>query len=317
MKTRILTGLAIFFIVAVMFLTKIIIPTTIVFDIFVGLLAILAAFEIANILSKSERHCHKYLIVLFPIAFYAYLYLSMHFQAGAIVALLIAIAVIALFFIASVVISLCTMGKTQTEMNNNKIRYGTFRYSLTKAFNTILGCLYPTVLLMLLVPLNHLQDISYIFTTIITEPLITSTVILGLCFVIAFSCDTFAYCTGKLIGGKKLAPKISPEKTIAGAIGGTVWTIIIVVALFALLNSITSIGQAFSALGLNWWKIIIIAFAGSILCQFGDLFESLMKRRANVKDSGDFLPGHGGILDRIDGLLFVIPFVFVLFLLLI
>ena len=317
MKTRTLTGLAIAFIAIVVFLTKIIIPTTIVFDVFIGIIAIIAAYEIAALLKKSGRNNHNYLIIAFPIAFYVLLFLAMHFSLSALLTGVLAAALLALFFAVSVIITLCSPMNTAKEIKNSRTSSGTFKYSLSKGLNTVLGILYPTVPFMLLVPINHLSDISYVFSTTITNPELTSTILLALVFVIAFICDTFAYLTGKLIGGKKLVPHISPNKTIAGSIGGFVWTMFILVTLFIVLNSVDLIAQVFAALSLTWWKVLIIGFVGSLVCQLGDIIESVIKRRANVKDSGDFLPGHGGILDRIDGFILIVPFVFILMLLLI
>ena len=107
-------------------------------------------------------------------------------------------------------------------------------------------------------------------------------------FLVVWSTDIGAYFAGRTIGGPKLAPSISPNKTIAGLIGG-----VAAAALFAGLWA--SFAQLPAAL---FWLAMPFAFAA----QIGDLFESGLKRRAGVKDSGTWLPGHGGLLDRLDGL---------------
>ena len=102
--------------------------------------------------------------------------------------------------------------------------------------------------------------------------------------------DTFAYFAGRGIGGPKLAPRLSPNKTWAGLIGGMIGA--------ALVGAITAIWSSLgSALALAFVSAVIAAIA-----QAGDIFESALKRRAGVKDSGKVIPGHGGILDRVDGL---------------
>lgn len=106
---------------------------------------------------------------------------------------------------------------------------------------------------------------------------------------VVIATDVFAYFTGRLIGGRKLAPKISPGKTWAGLIGGVVAALIIG----------WLVARHFD---LPVW----LGFAGGImavLAQAGDLFESWLKRRVGAKDSGTLLPGHGGVMDRVDGLL--------------
>jgi phosphatidate cytidylyltransferase len=112
--------------------------------------------------------------------------------------------------------------------------------------------------------------------------------------------DSAAYLVGRAVGSRKLAPDISPGKTIEGSLGGLVGA--------AAIGAI-----AFTVFGIGSWPFglatgLIIGIAG----QFGDLCESFMKRQASIKDSGQLIPGHGGILDRIDALLFAFPIALVL-----
>jgi phosphatidate cytidylyltransferase len=111
-------------------------------------------------------------------------------------------------------------------------------------------------------------------------------------FAIVWATDILAYFVGRAIGGPKLAPPISPGKTWSGAIGGTIAGVIagcIVVAV--------------AGFGLTFGHVVIAALL-SIFSQIGDLFESFIKRRFGVKDSSRLIPGHGGVMDRVDGLVF-------------
>ncbi len=115
-----------------------------------------------------------------------------------------------------------------------------------------------------------------------------------------FANDTGAYSFGKIFGTHKLAPKISPNKTWEGAIAGLCSAIICTIVLTHILNSIPD-------------TIVISLLLGSaigVFAQIGDLLESAVKRIANEKDSGNIIPGHGGILDRLDSLIFVFPVVY-------
>lgn len=107
-------------------------------------------------------------------------------------------------------------------------------------------------------------------------------------FVIVWATDIGAYFVGRVVGGRKLAPSISPNKTIAGAVGG-------LIGAFAL-------GGAWAWIEQMPVQLLWLALPMSAAAQAGDLFESGLKRRAGIKDSGTWLPGHGGLLDRLDGL---------------
>ena len=107
-------------------------------------------------------------------------------------------------------------------------------------------------------------------------------------FIVTWATDVGAYFAGRSLGKRKLAPSISPHKTVEGLIGG----IVAAALLGAAWAWATGLGHA----------LLVLAPLFAIAAQGGDLFESWMKRRAGVKDSGDWLPGHGGILDRLDGL---------------
>ncbi len=109
-------------------------------------------------------------------------------------------------------------------------------------------------------------------------------------FASVWATDIFAYFTGRAIGGPKLAPAISPGKTWSGAIGGTIFAVLAVA------------GLAFVLPDLSLPAILVPTIVLSVVSQVGDLGESAFKRRFGVKDSGNFIPGHGGVMDRIDGL---------------
>jgi phosphatidate cytidylyltransferase len=107
--------------------------------------------------------------------------------------------------------------------------------------------------------------------------------------LVVWATDTFAYFTGRVIGGPKLAPRLSPKKTWAGLIGGMAGAAVIS-SIYAVIYLPGWLGLAFAAMAL------------AVVAQLGDIFESALKRTYNVKDSGTLIPGHGGVLDRVDGL---------------
>jgi len=117
--------------------------------------------------------------------------------------------------------------------------------------------------------------------------------------IVAWLADTGGYFAGRFLGKSKLYEAVSPKKTWAGAWGGLAGSVIGVAAL-----------KLITASYLSWLDVFLIAIPGGILGQMGDLAESLIKRSVGVKDSGALLPGHGGILDRIDAVLFIAPYVY-------
>ena len=116
--------------------------------------------------------------------------------------------------------------------------------------------------------------------------------------------DTGGYVVGKSIGGKKLT-KISPNKTISGSIGSFIFSLFPVLLFLIISNSYL--------LKNNILFLISVCLFLSLICQLGDLLISFFKRKAKAKDTGTILTGHGGLLDRIDGFIFVLPASFILF----
>lgn len=160
--------------------------------------------------------------------------------------------------------------------------------------NSIIGQLYIAVPLALTIRL-----------TLVVDPFSSMTQYNGLLllaiFIFIWVNDTGAYLVGSRWGKRRLAPNISPKKSVEGSIGGLILVLLSAVILRLLLFP-----------ELSWLRILLIAAVVAIFGTIGDLFESSLKRRAGVKDSGKLIPGHGGILDRIDSLLLAVPAVYLL-----
>lgn len=160
--------------------------------------------------------------------------------------------------------------------------------------NSVIGQLYIAVPLALTIRL-----------TLVVDPFSSMTQYNGLLllaiFIFIWVNDTGAYLVGSRWGKRRLAPNISPKKSVEGSIGGLLLVLLSAVILRLLLFP-----------ELSWLRILLIAVVVAIFGTIGDLFESSLKRRAGVKDSGKLIPGHGGILDRIDSLLLAVPAVYLL-----
>lgn len=156
---------------------------------------------------------------------------------------------------------------------------------------TVLGVLYPAAMTSTLIDLRLTPSPGI---DSVDSFLLTMTV-----FVLVWSTDTFAYFVGRSIGRRPLASAVSPKKTWEGAIGGALGALVVAIVL-----RLTIIDF------LDWPHVIAIAFICGVVSQVGDLAESWMKRAVGAKDSGNLLPGHGGVLDRIDALILAVPLVY-------
>ena len=147
----------------------------------------------------------------------------------------------------------------------------------------VLGAAYPGLLLATLIPLRQLPRGEWWILLTVT---------------VTWLNDTFAYFVGRAFGRRKLYERISPSKTWEGALGGAAGSILGALAV-----------QQIWLPDLSWWGAALIGCGAAVLGPMGDLSESMIKRAFGAKDSGRLLPGHGGLLDRIDALLFNAPFV--------
>lgn len=150
----------------------------------------------------------------------------------------------------------------------------------------------------------NIFSILYILIPVIMFVLMRDSELIYLIFIITICSDTAAYIFGSKFGKKKLAPKISPKKTVFGAVSAVATTLIVTMVFWFLFykNSHQS------------YEFFIVGFLGSIYSQLGDLVASMIKRYCGIKDFGKLIPGHGGILDRLDSVFFVTPIVFMLYL---
>lgn len=156
---------------------------------------------------------------------------------------------------------------------------------------TLLGVFYPGILLM---TAGLMKEAAFVHSYYLLYLSLTAT----------YGTDTFAYFVGRLLGKRKLCPAISPNKTVEGSIGGLTGGFFLVMLLGFVLNWVYNID-------IHPIHFAMIGLLGGVFSQIGDLTASAIKRYCNIKDFGNLIPGHGGILDRIDSLLFVLPVVYV------
>lgn len=163
------------------------------------------------------------------------------------------------------------------------------RYSFIGAGITIIGVLYVPLLFGYLCLLRAIPD--------------KGVYLIWFVFIVSWISDTFAYFTGRLFGKTKLCPEVSPKKTVEGAIGGIIFSIIVCVIYGIILNSHALINMPLI-------HLVVMGALGSIVSMLGDLAASSIKRNVGIKDYGNIMPGHGGVLDRFDSILFAAPLIY-------
>ncbi|MBQ2793556.1 MAG: phosphatidate cytidylyltransferase [Clostridia bacterium] len=265
MKVRILTSVGI----AVFGLPLLIFSDYAVYPIALGLLCALSAFELLRVIGLKKN-----LAVAIPTYILTALLPLLSYEPffgidGNTYVLILALAV----FFYLLYLAGCAI------FSRGRLGFS----SLAAAFTAVA---YVSVCFTSMSLLRYMKNGEYLFELI---------------FIGAWVCDTFAYFTGRLFGRHKLAPELSPKKTVEGSVGGMLFT----VGGFALYGFIIECVN--KNLDANYLVLCILGLVISAVAQVGDLFASLIKREHGVKDYSKILPGHGGILDRFDSVLIVSP----------
>lgn len=275
------------------------------FDILVGIVTVFSSVEIALLLRKSGRKNIVISSIIFPTLAYLLLILGINWGWGLGKLFVAFVLLLVLSFLVMFVTLQFMKVRMTAEKNVDKFEGSTTKYILKICTDSLFNFIYPTIFLLTFVIINHFAIFSSEIAGIANfAGCDLGLVILLLIVATSAMSDICALYIGKLFGTKKLCPSISPNKTIAGAIGGLVGAIIIGVIAYIILNTQPSIATALNATNISIWVLLIYSLIASAVTQIGDLFESYLKRRANVKDSGKVLPGHGGLMDRFDGVCF-------------
>ena len=292
LKTRIIVGSLVAVVyIAVMLLTTLITNfPRIFFDVFVISVVIVASLEMCSAVGKRFSKPIKAMVIATIIVGFAAFYLT-HFlfsynqneeRGSGITAFFFAVA-----FMLLVIITVNVFLKNHTMQN---------------VLSTMFVLVYPTMLGVYLLALNYFEPYGIANAAIL------------LVFIVPAFADTGAFFIGSKFRGPLLAPNISPKKTISGAVGGVVCGIaggalVFVFSHFGVFN----VGILNEVMGINLIHFLLLGGFGAIFTILGDLIASYVKRQCGVKDFGVFLPGHGGILDRIDGMMLTAVFLFIYF----
>ena len=276
MKTRIITavvGLAVLAVVLAFF-------DTILFDLVLAAICLLGIHEVFTAMGFGKKQWYLYAAA---VPFTMLLMLS---SSGAARAALLAVGFLTVLFYNVVLI---THDKT---LDFGKLS-GFIYFS-----GVILFCFYSLIHLKRCLPMDMYGYDAIYF------------ILLILCF--AWGGDTCAYFAGRAFGKHKLCPVVSPKKTVEGAIGGVLGTMVFGVVATVIYSIAANRMEAFTRtnIGVSMYLIIaLLACVAAVLGIYGDLFASVVKRQCGIKDYGTIFPGHGGILDRFDSVMFIAPFV--------
>ena len=285
--------------------------TIFLFDILIGFLMILGTFEVEGVLRKMDRPVYNAGLGLYPVVCFAVLIISILTNLSYIYFLLLCLAGLVLTFLGLFLFGILAKKTTIKNMYLDGYETSRTRYVFDKSLNTVLGCIYPTFLLCFLFLINHFE----LFTDV---DLSADVGLLGiiLLFVTTFFADTCAMLTGRLIKSKKInLEKLGKGKSWSGFVGGIVGAMIGAIIIYFIFNA-AGYATFFAEHNVQWWQFLVLGVIFGLVNMTGDIIASYIKRRAEVKDFSDFIPGHGGTMDRINGLVFncVIVFVFMVLL---
>lgn len=299
-KDRVITGTFIAIVYIAVFLLSMYIHP-IFFDVFIFAIAVCATYEMCKAVSNfTSEPIFIIDLIAVVLGFAGFWFAQYFFKSGA--------SGMTGYFITLVVMILVTVLTTAF----SKV------YVKGNAVSTIFVMLYPNALLMFAIGINYFMSSGMEVGIISSLPFRNAGI--ALMFLVPALTDVFAYQIGSAIKGKKLCPSISPNKTISGAVGGLFGGIfgaglVCLLTYLAVRFNVNIFGLAM--LTENWATTIVnfvmLGLFGSAFDQIGDLAASFVKRRAGIKDYSNLLPGHGGIMDRVDGFMFCGVFFYMYF----
>lgn len=279
MKIRLISGSVYVALLIGFYLLKVLVHD-LCFDLLIYAFALLGTFEMLRAMKEKTTKAERGITFVFAIVCIpACAILEFYYQIG-----LQAVAV-SFFLLTVALLSLFVLRHEETTPENIGV--------------SLLSAAYPTLLLCVLVLANHAPALPALESVAFNSDLLILFIL-----VIAPFADSFAYLFGKFLRGKfpkKMAPNISPNKTVIGGIGGLVGGLVGALVLYCVYNAIFG---SFENAGLWICVYLGIGLLSAVATAFGDLVESCLKRKVGVKDMGNIMPGHGGVLDRIDGTMF-------------
>ena len=288
MKIRLITGTCYIAVLLVFFLLKIFV-SDLFFDALIYAFALIGTFEMTRAMKEKITKAEKIAVFAFAALCIPACALFEEFLGAGLEG-----AAVCFFALAVALLSLLVARHDETSPENLGVAF--------------LCAVYPNLLLALLTLANHLGG-----GETLSRFALNSDLAILFIFVISPFADSLAYVFGRFLKGrfpKKMAPVLSPNKTVVGGIGGLVGGLVGAAILYFSYNAVAG---SFENMGVWLPVYLLVGLLAAAATEFGDLVESCIKRKAEIKDMGKLMPGHGGILDRIDGTQFAAVVVYVAF----
>lgn len=288
MKIRLITGTCYIAVLLVFFLLKIFVHD-LFFDALIYAFALIGTFEMTRAMKDGITKAEKIAVFAFAVVCIPACALCEQFWGTGLQA-----AAVCFFALAVALLSLLVARHEETSPQNLGVAF--------------LCAVYPTLLLALLTLTNHLSG-----PPALEQFALNSDLAILFVFVISPFADSLAYVFGRFLKSKfpkKMAPVVSPNKTVIGGVGGLVGGLVGAAILYFSYNAVAG---SFADMAIWLPVYLLIGLLAAAATEFGDLVESCIKRKAEIKDMGRLMPGHGGILDRIDGTQFAAVAVYVAF----
>lgn len=279
-----------------------------IFDVFWLALSIVSVYEVIKMFKRRDKLAFEWICYTYCVAFLAIILVAKFLEMKFYELIILQLSLLIVISIILLILPFCFSKKIEydeTKFTSAK------DYLMNKSMTTLNIIIYPALLLGFMYILNHLNTLGIVGHGATDEMFGLFAIVL--LFAISMMTDTFAMLGGMLFKGKKLCPLISPNKTISGFICGLTIGTLTSIAVYGIFTCIESVNAVFLLAKIQWWQFALFGFLGALATSLGDLFASYLKRRAFVKDFGRIFPGHGGFMDRLNGICFNLVIVLLFF----
>lgn len=290
--------------------------STYTFDLLIGFLMVLGAFEIETLMHKMDRPTYSSFIGIFPILTFVVNVIFLNSGVSVLTLLAINLGLLVASALAWFGIPLLFSKNLKQSMRKDKCIGNPVIYSFSKSLNSAFVCIWPTLLLSFAFLINHFTSLQVAQGSFLAEYQGTADfglIGLALLFATSMCADTCAMLVGRTLKSPKISmQKLGPGKSWSGLCGGIIGATLASILVYVVFNAFEVYTLLFNAAGVTIWSFVLAGLLCGVFSMLGDIFSSFFKRRAGVKDFSNFLPGHGGVMDRINGIVVNCVAVFVI-----